>query len=200
MPSTLEARAVRPGAEGWPDAWNPVALLRLFPSVDGLEPLGGDAPASVGGVSSSASPDAFDALAARLAPEPALGGRTPETRWRRGNGGGAGEGEGGKRRRGERGGHGVPRGGGGNVAEKGTETLRVTRHSELTAKALANADAEEGEGEAAASARARRAPRRRSRTRAAARAAKGKEAKPKARAEKKKTRRDGRGAFSFEGG
>ena len=73
MPSTLEARAVRPGAEGWPDAWNPVALLRLFPSVDGLEPLGGDAPASVGGVSSSVSLDAFDALAARLAPEP-LGG------------------------------------------------------------------------------------------------------------------------------
>ena len=32
MPDVMEARVVRPLAEGWPDAWNPVALLRLFPA------------------------------------------------------------------------------------------------------------------------------------------------------------------------
>ena len=171
MPSTLEARAVRPGAEGWPDAWNPVALLRLFPSVDGLEPLGGDAPASVGGVSSSVSLDAFDALAARLAPEPL---------------GGAGDAEGTAEARGKEEGENAAAAkapaAAGTSPRKGTETLRVTRHSELTAKALANADAEEGEGEVPPA----RATRAATRSRAAARAAKGKEAKPKARAEKRK--------------
>ena len=32
MPDVMEACLVRPMSDGWPDAWNPVALLRLFPS------------------------------------------------------------------------------------------------------------------------------------------------------------------------
>ena len=73
-------------------------------------------------------------------------------------------------------------------------TLRVTRHSELTAKALRDRDAEEGEGEAsrARATRARRAARARARRR--------EEALPKSSSGEEKTRRDGRGAFSFEGG
>ena len=32
MPNVMEACLVSPMSDGWPDAWNPIALLRLFPS------------------------------------------------------------------------------------------------------------------------------------------------------------------------
>ena len=51
----MEARVVRPLAEGWPDAWNPVALLRLFPAPSADHPP-------------EEAFDAFDKLAARLTP------------------------------------------------------------------------------------------------------------------------------------
>ena len=55
MPDVMEARVVRPLAEGWPDAWNPVALLRLFPAPSADHPP-------------EEAFDAFDKLAARLTP------------------------------------------------------------------------------------------------------------------------------------
>ena len=163
MPSTLEARVVRPGSEGWPDAWNPVALLRLFPSVDGREHerVGDDRERSTrrgardGGTTSL---DAFDALAARLAPAPR---------------GGAGDAEGTAEAR---------------EKEEAflTETERARRGEGASARAspTGDADAEEGEGEVPPA----RATRAATRARAAARAAKGKEAKPAKRAEKKRKR------------
>ena len=55
MPDVMEARVVRPLAEGWPDAWDPVALLRLFPAPSADHPP-------------EEAFDAFDKLAARLTP------------------------------------------------------------------------------------------------------------------------------------
>jgi hypothetical protein len=54
MPNVMEASIVRPRSEGWPDVWNPVALLRLFPSS-----------------SHPYQAEAFDRLVARLTPRAA---------------------------------------------------------------------------------------------------------------------------------
>ena len=185
MPSTLEARAVRPGAEGWPDAWNPVALLRLFPSVDGLEPLGGDAPASVGGVSSSVSLDAFDALAARLAPEPL---------------GGAGDAEGTAEARGKEEGENAAAAkssrGGGNVAEKGNRNAPSDAPLGAHREGARERRRRGGRGRGASARATRAATRSRARRRARRRE---RRRSPKLE-RRRETRRDGRGAFSFEGG
>jgi hypothetical protein len=68
----MEASIVRPRSTGWPDVWDPVALLRLFPSS-----------------SRAADVEAFDALVARLTltlPHAAEGG----TETKSGTDGGAG--------------------------------------------------------------------------------------------------------------
>ena len=78
MPDVMEACLVRPMSDGWPDAWNPVALLRLFPS--------------------SADPDAgtaFDKLSEVLTPREDDEGGLPEEgdeaeTGRQGGGGGGG--------------------------------------------------------------------------------------------------------------
>ena len=54
MPNLLDARIVTPSTTGWPDQWNPVALLRLFPNSSAKVPL-------------RDSEHAFDALVKQLA-------------------------------------------------------------------------------------------------------------------------------------
>jgi hypothetical protein len=173
MPSTLDARVVRPGNEGWPDAWNPVALLRLFPSVDadgfGTDSVELGGPRSSGRVGASTKGlDAFDALAARLAPGPVVDGADEEdAEARKSESENAADADAEEEAE-------------GTSPRKGGE--KESAPEEATAEALGEGETLEGEGEVPPA----RATRAATRSRAAARAAKEKEARKSGRAEKKK--------------